>query len=113
MEACGLTMSSRGWRNAVEEKKFSIVFSHSAQREIEKLEIQDALQLARDIKAYLEGSPFPFGKTRMKKLTGFHPPLYRLRSGDYRVYYRIVSREIVILAITHKKDSEKHLRNLR
>jgi mRNA-degrading endonuclease RelE of RelBE toxin-antitoxin system len=97
----------------VEENKFSIVFSHSAQREIEELEIQDALQLARDIKTHLERSPFPFGKTRIKKLTGFHPPLYRLRSGDYRVYYRIISREVAILAITHKKDSEKHLRRLR
>ena len=97
----------------MEGKKFSIVFSHSAQREIEELEIQDALQLARDIKNYLEGSPFPFGKTRIKKLTSFHPPLYRLRSGDYRVYYRIIFREIVILAITHKKDSEKHLRRPR
>ena len=106
-------MSSSGWGNAVEEKKFRIVFSHSAQREIEELEIQDALQLARDIKTYLEGSPFPIGKTRIKKLTGFDPPVYRLRSGDYRVYYRIISREVVILAITHKKDSEKHLRNLR
>ena len=97
----------------MEEKKFSIVFGHSAQREIVELEIQDALRLARDIKTYLGRSPFPFGKTRIKKLTGFHPPLYRLRSGDYRVYYRIIFREIVILAITHKKDSEKHLRRLR
>ena len=100
-------------RNAVEKRNFSIVFGHSAQREIEDLEIEDALQLARDIKTYLEGSPFPFGKKRIKKLTGFHPHLYRLRSGDYRVYDRIISREIVILAITHKKDSKKHLRNLR
>ena len=97
----------------MEEKKFSIVFSHSARREIEELEIQDALKLAREIKTYLEGSPFPFWKMGIKKLTGFHPPLYRLRSGDYRAYYRIISRKIVILAITHKKDSEKHLRNLR
>jgi mRNA-degrading endonuclease RelE of RelBE toxin-antitoxin system len=97
----------------VEKRKFSIVFGHSGQREIEELEIEDALQLGRDVKTYLEGSPFPFWKKRIKKLAGFHPPLYRFRSGDYRVYYRIISREIVILAIAHKKDSKKHLRNLR
>ncbi len=80
---------------------------------MEGLETEDALQLARDIKSYLEASPIPFGKTRIKKLTGFDPPLYRLRSGDFRAYYRIISQEVVILAVTHKKDSEKILKKLR
>lgn len=94
-------------------KKYKIVYSKSAQHEIERLEIDDALQVAGDIGAYLESSPFPFGKTRIKKLTGFSPPLYRLRSGNFRVYYRIVSGEVVILAVTHKKDSEKLIKKLR
>ena len=94
-------------------KKYKIVYSKSAQHEIERLEIDDALQVAGDIAAYLESSPFPFGKTRIKKLTGFSPPLYRLRSGNFRVYYRIVSGEVVILAVTHKKDSEKMIKKLR
>ena len=34
-------------------------------------------------------------------------PLYRLRSSDFRAYYRIVSGDVIILAITHKKDSGK------
>ena len=97
----------------MEEKKFKVRFSPSAQREIEGYEAEDALQLVKDVKRYLESSPLPFGKTRIKKLTGFIPPLYRLRSGDFRVYYRIVSEEVVILAITHKKDSEKFLKKAR
>ena len=80
---------------------------------MEGLEIDDALQLAKDIKSYLETSPLPFGKTRIKKLTGFVPPLYRLRSGKFRAYYRIIYKEVIILAITQKKDSEKFLRRLR
>lgn len=80
-------------------KKFKVTFSLSAQKEIESLETDDALQLAKDIKSYLETSPLPFGKTRIKKLTGFKPPLYRLRSGEFRAYYRIVSDEVVVLAI--------------
>ena len=80
---------------------------------MEKLPAPDALQLARDIKAYLEPSPLPYGKSRIKKLTGFTPPLYRLRSGDLRAYYRISSGEVVILAITQRKDSEKILKKLK
>jgi mRNA-degrading endonuclease RelE of RelBE toxin-antitoxin system len=77
---------------------------------MESLGADDAVQLARDIKSFLESSPLPFGKTRIKKLTGFKPPLYRLRSGDFRAYYRIVSNDAVILAVTHKKDSHKFLK---
>jgi mRNA-degrading endonuclease RelE of RelBE toxin-antitoxin system len=97
----------------VGEKRFKIIFSPAAQRDIERFEADEGLQLARDIKTYLELSPFPLGKTRIKKLTGFIPPLYRLRSGDFGVYYRIVGKEIVILATTHKKDSEKCLKKIR
>jgi len=105
--------SSGDWKNAVEEEKFEVIFSESALRDIQNLETEDTLRLAKDIKSYLEKSPLPFGKTRIKKLSGFKPPLYRLRSGDFRAYYRIISRDVVILAITHKKDSEKYLRKLR
>ncbi len=95
------------------QKRFKVIFGPPAQQEIERLEIDSALQIAKDIKTYLEISPLPFGKTRIKKLTGFYPPLYRLRSGYFRVYYRIISGDVVILAITHKKDSEKFLKKLK
>ena len=72
-----------------------------------------SLQIARDIKTYLETSPLPLGKSRIKKLTGFHPPLYRMRSGDFQVYYRIISTDVVILAVIPKKDSDKALKKLK
>ena len=97
----------------MEEKKFKVIFSPPAQRDIDGHEAEDALQLVKDVKKYLETSPFPFGKTSVKKLTGFVPPLYRLRSGNFRAYYRILFKEVIILAITHKKDSEKFLKKVR
>jgi mRNA-degrading endonuclease RelE of RelBE toxin-antitoxin system len=97
----------------VEEKKFKVIFSPSAQRDVKNLEADKALQLLRDIQAYLETSPLHFGKPRIKKLSGYAPPLYRLRSGDFRAYYRILSEEVVILAITNKKDSEKYLKRMK
>ena len=87
----------------MEVKKFSVIFSPPARREIERLETDCALQLVRDIKSYLETSPLPFGKNRVKRISGYNPPLYRLRSGDFRAYYRILSGKVIILAITHKK----------
>lgn len=91
-------------------KRFKVIFSPSAQKEIESLEADDAIQLVKDIRSYLETSPIPFGKKRIKKLTNFEPPLYRLRSGNFRAYYRIISGKVIILAITRKKDSDKILK---
>lgn len=97
----------------MEQKRFKVIFSPSAERDIEKLEADDAIQLVRDIKIYLETSPLPIGKTRIKKLSGYKLPLYRLRSGDFRAYYQIHSQGVIILTITHKKDSEKILKRLK
>jgi mRNA-degrading endonuclease RelE of RelBE toxin-antitoxin system len=97
----------------VASKRFKVIFSLPAQKDVELLETDTAIQIVKDIQSYLEVSPLPFGKRRIKKLTVFYPPLYRLRSGDFRAYYRIVSRDVIILAITHKKDSEKILKKYK
>ncbi|MBN1664101.1 MAG: type II toxin-antitoxin system RelE/ParE family toxin [Deltaproteobacteria bacterium] len=93
--------------------KYQVVFSPAAQRDIEALDTADVLQVVRDVKSYLETSPLPFGKQRIKKMTGFKPPLYRLRSGDFRAYYRIAGDTVIILAVTDRKASEKVLRKIR
>ena len=97
----------------MEKTKFKIIIVPSVQRTIESLETKEALRLVKDIKAYLETEPLGFRKTRIKKLTDFKPPLYRLRSGNLRAYYRIVGREVVVLAVTDKKDSERLLKRLK
>ena len=97
----------------MDPKRHKIIFSPSAERDIERFDIAASLQLVKDIITYLETNPLPFGKSRIKKLTNYKPPLYRLRSGDYRAYYRITPDAVVILAVTNKKDSEKILRKLR
>jgi mRNA-degrading endonuclease RelE of RelBE toxin-antitoxin system len=97
----------------VSQKKVSIVFSPAAQKDIAALETDKAIQLTRNISSYLEINPFPFGKARIKKLTGYKPSLYRLRSGDFRAYYRLLPGTVVILAVTKRKDSAKLLKKLK
>lgn len=72
-----------------------------------------SLQVCRDIASYLRVSPLPVGKPRIKKLSGYTPPLYRLRSGDFRAYYRIKEGEVVVPAVRQKKDSDKFFRRIR
>lgn len=90
----------------MDPKRYKIIFSPSAECDIERLEIDASLQLVKDIKSYPEPNPRPFGKSGIKKLTAYNPPLYRLRIDDYRAYYRILPGEVIVLAMTHRKDSE-------
>lgn len=94
------------------EKRLKVIFSPAAARDVEGLDTAAAIPLVKDIQVYLEARPVPFGKSRIKKLAGFEPPLFRLRSGDFRAYYRICGVEVVILAVTRRKDSDKRLKRI-
>lgn|GEM_PF-175205 len=94
------------------EKRFKVVFSPAAVRDVESLDDEASIPLVKDILAYLETRPLPIGKPRIKKLSGFEPALYRMRSSDFRAYYRIRGGEIVVLAVTRRKDSDKRLKRI-
>ena len=94
------------------EKRLKVVFSPAAVRDVEGLDDTMAIPLVKDIQTCLETRPIPFGKSRIKKLSGFDPPLCRLRSGDFRAYYRICGDEVVILAVTRRKDGDKRLKRI-
>jgi mRNA interferase RelE/StbE len=59
----------------------------------------------------LADNPFPTGSS-IKKLKCFKPPLYRLRSGDYRVLYRIQGSAILIMKIIARKGLERTIKRM-
>jgi len=93
------------------DEPFTIEFVRTSEREIRELPAADARMILREIQSRLSSKPFKGSKTRIKRLVGFTPPLYRLRVGDYRVYYRIVAQQVVVLTVLHKKDSERWLKS--
>jgi mRNA-degrading endonuclease RelE of RelBE toxin-antitoxin system len=50
---------------------------------------------------------------RVKRLKGVGNPLYRLRSGDYRVLYRIDEAVVTVMRVINRRDLERTLRRLR
>jgi mRNA-degrading endonuclease RelE of RelBE toxin-antitoxin system len=96
----------------MQAKRFKILLNAAAKRDLKTLESEQALQIAQDIRTYLEVNPIPLGKPRLKKLLGFDPPLSRLRSGDLRAFYRIAEDKVIILAVRHKKDSEQFIKRI-
>ena len=59
----------------------------------------------------LEQAPLPRGDA-IKRLAGIRPSLYRLRTGDYRTLYRIEDEQVLVLAVVHRSELERRLRDL-
>ncbi len=94
----------------VAQKNFQIDLGGGVERDLHAIPVEVQRKILAEIQLRLKAEPFRQIKTRIKRLTGIVPPLYRLRVGDYRAYYRIVNDHVVVLAILHKKDSERWLR---
>jgi mRNA interferase RelE/StbE len=59
----------------------------------------------------LSTDPFSSGPN-IKKLKGFKPPVYRMRSGDFRVLYRVQDKSIIVLRVIDRKDLERIIKRL-
>jgi len=68
-------------------------------------------KIHQDLKT-LESAPFPSGNY-IKRLRGFKPPVYRLRSGDFRVLYHIHGNTVTILRAIDRKLLERVLKRLK
>ena len=95
------------------QKEFRVELSAGAVKDLGALPATTQRAVLAEITLRLRLEPYREIKTRIKRLTGMIPPLYRLRVGDYRVYYRIYQDRAVVLATLHKKDSERWLKRVR
>lgn len=88
--------------------KYTIEVSEKIAKKISKIPQIDRKRIIKAIDA-LAGNPRPDG---CKKLKGCNnPPIYRLRSGNYRIAYSIKDSNLVILIIevAHRKDIYKNI----
>lgn len=91
-------------------KKFIIFLTYST---LEDLDLIPESQRKKVLVAInrLTRNPFASG-IHTKKLKAFKPPLYRMRSGNYRVIYRIDDTIITIMRVIDRKNLEKIIKRL-
>ncbi len=92
-------------------EKFSIQITQSAVDDLDSVPHDLRKNILTDIKN-LSSHPFPSG-SNIKKLKGFKPPLYRLRSGDFRILYRIGSHSITLMRVINRKELERVIKRLK
>ncbi len=84
-------------------KKYSLKFNSHYIKDLKKIPKKAQKSIVDKI-LELQNNPRPVG---CKKLHGqSHPPLYRIRAGDYRVVYTIQDNVLLVLIISvgHRKS---------
>jgi mRNA interferase RelE/StbE len=81
--------------------KYTIIFTRSARKEIDKLDRQVIGRIAPVIDS-LANDPRPPGCLKVKS----QHDLWRLRAGDWRIGYEIddAMREVTIIRIAHRSE---------
>jgi mRNA interferase RelE/StbE len=90
--------------------RFQVALTEHAISDLEEISKEIREQVQRDLKT-LQTSPLPSG-TQIKRLKGFRPPIYRLRSGDFRVLYRIREDKVTVLRVIDRKILERVIKRL-
>jgi mRNA interferase RelE/StbE len=90
--------------------RFQVVLTEHAIADLEEISKEIRAQVQRDLKT-LQTSPLPSG-AQIKRLKGFRPPIYRLRSGDFRVLYRIREDKVTVLRVIDRKLLERVIKRL-
>ena len=78
--------------------------------DLPKISSEALRRIARLIDTRLGTEPARFGAPLAGSLRGY----WKLRVGDYRVIFKVIGRDVWILAVVHRRDVyERALRRLR
>ncbi len=93
--------------------RFDVVFSHSAETDLEFYEVFEQRGIIDGIKLYLLFDANVESKRRKRLAVNLLAP-WELRIGDFRVFYEIEGDTVVkIVSIGHKEHNELFIRGKR
>jgi addiction module RelE/StbE family toxin len=94
---------------------FTIILKRSAIADLDVLRKYDATQIANAMERHLQHDPTKESKSRIKRLRGITNPDYRLRVGDYRVFYVVDedARRVDVLRVMHKDQTLLYYKELK
>ncbi len=84
---------------------WNVEYTESAAEEIQALDGSAKKYIKKAIEDKLMVDPLKFGTPLKRNLSG----LLKLRVGDYRIIYKILKNEVVVLVVTvgHRRDVYK------
>lgn len=89
--------------------RYDIILTVEAIEDLKRLRAYNRSLVKDAMEHSLRFLPTKVSKSGIKRLRGLSKPQYRLRQGDFRVFYDVYEAEVVILAVLHKDDVEAWL----
>lgn len=95
-------------------RRYELVLKRGAIEDLDRLRRYDATQIADAMEKHLTYEPMKESRTRIKRLRSVSEPDYRLRVGNYRVFYSIREQErrVDVLRIMHKYETREFYEEL-
>ncbi|OGR84606.1 MAG: hypothetical protein A2901_04935 [Elusimicrobia bacterium RIFCSPLOWO2_01_FULL_54_10] len=84
---------------------FRIELKPEAIKQLKKIKRFYAVQILDSIQKHLSVNPDQPSPPRIKILRGRQRSTYRLREGDYRIFYDIERITVYVTAILHKRET--------
>ncbi|MBI4198180.1 MAG: type II toxin-antitoxin system RelE/ParE family toxin [Chloroflexi bacterium] len=88
---------------------YEIVVAPEAVGDMRGLTARNWASVRDALETYLRHAPTALGRSRIKLIRGTERPLYRLRVGDLRVFYRVREERVIVLAVVPKSRANAWL----
>ena len=88
---------------------YEIRYANEAVEQLKKLRVFDRTAILDQIEEILSVNPTVTSKSRIKRLREPAPTQYRLRVGEFRVFYDVEEEAVLIIQILSKQDSNDYL----
>ena len=82
--------------------RYTILIAFATDRELREILVYHRRQISETIAQLLSTEPKKESRSRIKRLRGPTSAVYRLRAGDFRVFYDVKGSTVTILHVRHK-----------
>ena len=88
---------------------YEIILAPEAADDFKELLARDRSIIKEAIETHLRHEPLRTSRSRIKKLRGTSRPQYRLRVGEFRIFYDVRGNSVEVLAIIPKSKAAEWL----
>ena len=92
--------------------RYEIDLAPQAVEDFRRLSARDRSTIRDALERHLRYEPDKETRSSIKRLRGFVRPQYRLRVGDFRVFYDVLENLVEILAIVAKAQADEWLQEI-
>ena len=89
--------------------RYEIIFAPEARDDLKRVPKADANTVLDAVELHLRHEPELVSKSRIKRLRELRSPQYRLRIGEWRVFYDVVEGSVWIRGVVRKPDASHWL----